>query len=409
MKIFLYGLNFSPELTGIGKFSGEMAKHLCRSGHDVHAVTTPPYYPEWKIHSGFSAWRYTKSVEAGVIIYRTPTFVPRNPNTFKRILHLLSYAISSMPVAFLHLPWKPDIVMTVQPTLFASAAALLLAKLTGAKAILHIQDYELDALIGLGLMKSGVFTRSVTFIERWLMARFDAISTISSRMIESAKKKGVPASKLILFPNWADIGLISPDVDGSQVKTAWGFSEEQKIVLYSGNIGVKQGLEMILDAAEKFRLNSAYQFLVVGAGACSDALKADARLRGLKNIHFKSLQPVSLLPSMLAMADVHLVLQKRGVADVVMPSKVANILCAGGHALVTAEKSSELGLLEAQFPGIFTRIEPENPDVFIGALNNLLRSDLDQPNRIAREYALEFQARDKILSRFEQDLLSLMG
>ena len=409
MKILIYGLNYSPELTGIGKYTGVMAKSLAQAGHNVHVITSPPYYPEWKIHPGYSAWRYRKELKDNITVYRVPTFVPKKPNTVKRLQHLISFSLSSIPIAFGHLWWKPDIVLAVQPTLFASSGALLLAKFTRAKSVLHIQDYELDAMLGLGMMKESFWVRSARSLERWIMMQFDAVSTISYSMLERARLKGVPESKLLFFPNWADTDFVTPEVDGSVLKAEWGFSEGDRVILYAGNIGVKQGLELVLDAAESLRDNTSCHFVIVGAGAHSERLKADALARGLQNVHFKPLQPWGRVPQMLSMADVHLVIQRRGAADVVLPSKVTNILSAGGHAVITAEAHTELGQLAERFPGIYTRIETEDPDLLVGALTSLLADDLGQPNLIARNYALEFLSQDKILTRFENDLINLVG
>lgn len=409
MRMVLCGINYYPEPTGIGKYSGEMVKWLSHKEHEIQVVTAPPYYPEWKIRDGYSAWRYRKYIHGKTVIFRVPLYIPMRPTTVTRLVHLISFAITSFPVVVGRLTFKPNIVLLVQPTIFASLGALLLAKVSGAKSVMHIQDYEIDAMLGLGMLKNGFLATTLRKYERWIMNRFDAVSTISQGMKENAMRKGIPESKLLLFPNWAELDYISPDIDGSILKANWGFSEADKIILYSGNIGVKQGLELVLDVAERLRGNHLYKFLIVGAGAKSEQIKADASNRGLENVHCKPLQPWDRVPEMLSMADVHLVIQKRGAADVVLPSKVTNILSAGGHALVTAEEHTELGRLAQRFPGIYTCIDPEDPDLLVKALTALLRTDLTKPNQIARDYALEYLAQDTILSRFEKDLVNLAG
>lgn len=409
MKLILYGINYKPEFTGVGKYSGELAEWLSKNGFDVHVITTHPYYPDWKVGDGYSAWLYKKENINGVEVFRAPIFVPTNPTVITRLLHLVSYSISSLPIVIIQIFWKPDIVLYIQPTLFASLGALILAKLSGAKKIMHIQDYEIDAMFGLGMMKQGVLSNLVKQCESWLMKRFDVVSTISYSMIDNAKKKGVPDSRLLFFPNWADTELINPAVDYSDLKAEWGFSENDKIILYAGNMGKKQGLELVLDAAERLKDDTLLQFVMVGAGAHVDVLRAEAATRGVSNIHFKPLLPWDRVPEMLAMADVHLVVQKCGVADVVLPSKLTNILAVGGHALVTAEKYTELGMLEERFPGIYKRIEPENSELLTETLRKLLARDLSKPNQIARDYAVEYLSVDKVLSRFEKDLLKAIS
>jgi len=404
MRVLLYGLNFSPELTGIGKYSGEMVEWLSQHGTEVRVIAAPPYYPEWKVKQSYSAWHYQRENINGVKVFRVPIFVPKKPTTITRLLHLISYAISSLPVVIQQIFWKPDVVIFIQPTLFASLGALLLTKLSGSKSVMHVQDYEIDAMFGLGMMKQGLLFRVVKKVESWLMRRFDFISTISYSMMENAKQKGVADSRLLFFPNWADTDLVTPDVDGAAIKAEWGFSDNDQVVLYAGNIGKKQGLELVLDVAERLKDNTSVQFVMVGTGAHVDVLKNDTVARCLTNVHFKPLQPWERVPAILAMADVHLLVQKRGAADAVLPSKLTNILSVGGHALVTAEKNTELGILERRFPGIYNRVEPEDSKLFTVALRTLLGKDLSLPNQTARNYAMEYLSKNKVLSRFQNDL-----
>jgi len=107
------------------------------------------------------------------------------------------------------------------------------------------------------------------------------------------------------------------------------------------------------------------------------------------------------------MADVHLVIQKRGAADAVLPSKLTNILSAGGYAIVTAEQETELGVLADKFPGIYERIEPEDSSLLVSAVNKLLGQDRALHNKVARDYAVEYLSKDKILRRFEEDMKAL--
>jgi colanic acid biosynthesis glycosyl transferase WcaI len=425
MKFFTYSLNYSPELTGIGKYNGEMSKWLVSNNVDVQVIAAKPYYPDWKIHADYSRFGYQTSIENGVSVIRCPLYVPAQPSVFKRIIHLASFALSSMFVLLKKAPSKktrPDVIFVVQPTLFITPVALLFAKFTGAMAILHIQDYEVDAMLGLDMVGKGSMLPRIAYgIEFWLMRRFDVVSTISYSMMEKAKQKGVSAENLMFFPNWADTDFVTPKVDGSVIRADWGFTEADKVVLYAGNMGAKQGLEMVLDAAAQYQNKSgsdfysesvaAVKFVFVGAGAHVDALKQQAVEMNLNNVIFKPLQAWEDVPAMLAMADVHLVVQKKGAADAVLPSKLTNILSTGGNAVVTAEKDTELGQLTVKFPGIYTLAEPEYLPAFIQALNTeLSRTDADGNgyNRIARNYAEQHLNKDAILSNFLDNMGQLV-
>jgi colanic acid biosynthesis glycosyl transferase WcaI len=415
VKFLLYSLNYSPELTGVGKYNGEMSKWLANNNVDVQVVAAKPYYPEWEIHPNYSGFGYQSSIENGVSVIHCPLYVPAQPSALKRIIHLVSFALSSKFVLLkkaLSKKTRPDVIFVVQPTLFITPIALLFAKCAGAKTILHIQDYEVDAMLGLGMsVKGSLIPRIAYGIESWLMRRFDVVSTISYSMMENAKQKGAPAERIMFFPNWADTDFVTPEVDGSAIRVAWGFTEADKVVLYAGNMGAKQGLEMVLEAAAQYQSNpdseTNVKFVFVGAGAHVDALKQQASGMNLGNVIFKPLQAWEDVPAMLVMADVHLVVQKKGAADAVLPSKLTNILSAGGNAVVTAEKDTELGQLIVEFPGIYTLAEPENLPAFIEALNvelGCIGISKSGYNNIAREYAERHLNKDAILSKFLDNL-----
>ncbi|UTV30465.1 WcaI family glycosyltransferase [Photobacterium atrarenae] len=406
MNFILYSLNHAPELTGIGKYNGELCPELAKRGIQTQVVTAPPYYPEWTIHHQFRNWWSTKRDDQGVTIYRCPLYIPAKVTTMKRIIHLASFSVSSALTLCRLWPQKPDVIFLVQPTLFCAPFTLLFCRLTGAKSVMHIQDYEVDAMFGLGMVGEGRLKRITRRMESWLLQQFDAVSSISYSMLENAKSKGVREEQLFFFPNWADTEFVTPDVCGKQLRQDWGFSANDKVVLYSGNIGAKQGLEIVLDAAQYFSADPHVKFVIIGNGAYRNTLENSAREKQLANVVFKPLQPWEDVPKIMAMADVHLVVQKRGAADAVLPSKLTNILAAGGHALITAEPQTELGRIEQQHPGIYTLAEPENPAAFIGQLETLLAQDLSTHNAIARQYAEQYLNKHSIIDQFITDLRS---
>ena len=172
MRILIHGINFHPEAAGVGKYTGEMANWLATRGHEVRVVTAPPHFPQWRVPPGYRAWRYDRQqlrvparpvsmlgaqlpAEArNMEVYRCPTWVPKSPNGLKRLLHLASFALSSLPVMLWQSRWHPDLVLLVEPTLFCAPQALLAARWSGAKAWLHIQDFEVDAAFELGDLAS---------------------------------------------------------------------------------------------------------------------------------------------------------------------------------------------------------------------------------------------------------------
>ena len=153
MRILIYGLNYAPELTGIGKYTGEMAVWLAERGHEVHVVTAPPYYPAWRIREDYrGTWYRTERAPGQPLVHRTPLYVPEKPTGIKRIVHLVSFMLGSLPVMVREMFWHPDVVFTVEPTFFCAPLTLFIGKSAGAACWLHVQDFEVDAAFELGLL-----------------------------------------------------------------------------------------------------------------------------------------------------------------------------------------------------------------------------------------------------------------
>jgi colanic acid biosynthesis glycosyl transferase WcaI len=410
VKILIYGLNFSPELTGIGKYTGDMSTWLVEQGHEVRVVTAPPYYPEWRVGEGYRSFAYRREWMGGAGVTRCPLFVPRRPRSISRLLHLTSFALTSFPVLMRFVFWRPDVVICLAPTLFCAPGALIAGALSGAKKVLHVQDLEIDAMVGLGLGlgEPGAFVRTAFWVERCVLRRFDCVSSISSSMVNRLADKLGNNAKPVLFQNWVDTRYISDSAGVSNFREEWGIPESSFVILYSGNLGEKQGLEVIFDAAKAFGDDPDVLFVIVGNGAMRDRLVAKAASTQLANVRFYPLQPYERLSDLLALGDIHLVLQKKGAADLVMPSKLTTILAAGGHALITADEATELGRLCLENPGIASLTESENPGRFIDRLRSLLvQPDIRsrRPNRIARDYAERHLDRDRVLRAFAESVL----
>jgi len=403
MKILIYGINYAPELTGIGKYTGEMVEWLAQNGHEVHVVCAPPYYPEWKVAAPYKCYKYIHERLNGVDAFRCPIYVPNSPSTISRLLHLLSFGLTSLPILFKQRLFKPDVVITLQPTFFCVPATLLFCKLTGAKSILHIQDFELDAMLGLGMTKYSSLSRFLYAIESTLMSQFSAISTISYSMSVKAQQKVNHTVPIHVFPNWVDVDFINPDVNICEYRKQWKIPDNTKVVLYSGNLGKKQGLDMLIDAAHSLNKKNVI-FFIFGDGVEKQALINQAEQLKLDNVRFEPLQPYNDLPKLMLLADIHVVMQKRDVADLVMPSKLTTILSSGGHAIITADPDTELGLLCQKYPGIAECVEPENLHQFTSVLQKMLTSDDAKTNTIARKYAMDNLCKQIILKKLETTL-----
>lgn len=409
MKILMCSINFFPELTGVGKYSGEMAGWLAERGHDVRVVAAPPHYPHWRVHAGYSNWRFRKetfavrSTSSGELeVFRCPLWLPRTPRQWKRVLHLLSFSLSTWPALLRQVLWNPDVVLLVAPTVFCSPQVLCAARLSGAIAWIHVQDFELDAAFELKDFSSNRLRRAIELLERSLMRYFDRGSSISARMLQRLVGKGVDSSRSVFFPNWVDTTVIYPLPNPFQFRRELGIADDKVVALYSGSMGKKQGLESLLEVSRRLSDHPTIHFVFCGDGPAKEALaRVTAQAR---NVSLLPLQPLSRLNELLNIADVHLLPQVAGAADLVMPSKLTGMMASGRPVLATAESGTQLFDVLSQ-RGVV--IPPGDIEAFASALSFLaqdqsLRLQLGQKSR---EYAVNYLQRDYILSRFEAAML----
>jgi colanic acid biosynthesis glycosyl transferase WcaI len=342
-RILVYGLNFAPELTGIGRYTGDMCAWLAEQGYEVTVVTAYPYYPHWKLAGGYPCWRWSKESWHGVDVIRCPLWVPRQPTTVKRILHLLSFSFLSGPVTVLTaLRSSPHIVFTIEPATFGTPWALLAAKLVGARSWLHVQDIEMAAATSLGLV-SGPIRRLVRGIYAQLLRAFDRVSTISETMRCSlAALSGRSVEAIDLIPNWADTDRIYPlREEENALRGELGLNDGRLICLYSGNMGEKHGVESLAEAARLLKDRCDIHFVFCGTGAARH--RVAAMTADLANVTMLPLQPEERLNELLNLADIHLLPQRGDTTSYAMPSKVGPMLASGRPIVAQFAGNSELG------------------------------------------------------------------
>lgn len=401
MRILIYGINFLPEPVGIGKYTGEMACWLSERGHAVRMVCAPPYYPDWKIQSPFKATKFTKDQHGSIDVFRSPVWVPRKPRGLTRLIHLGSFAASStLPLAN-QLSWRPDVVFTVAPALFCAPAALAFAKLSGSLSWLHIQDFEVDAAFDLGLLRHPKMESFARTAESRLLQEFDVVSTISPRMIDRLEQKGIAADRRVLFPNWVDCDEIFPMREPSSFRKELGIRNDAIVAMYSGALGEKQGIEILIEAAQLLRDHKEIVFVVGSSGPAFERFKAQSR--HLTNMRCCDLAPPERLNDWLNIADVHLMPQRANAADLVMPSKLTGMLASGRPVVATAMPGTQVAQTVAQC-GIF--VTPGSTRDFAKAIVDLAsheskRIDLGRKGRAMAENQL---GKDAVCGEFEQTL-----
>lgn len=403
MKVLVYGLNFAPEPVGIGKFSGEMATWLAAEGHAVRVITAPPYFPEWRARFN----HYRREELEGVGVHRCPLWVPRRPTGITRLLHLASFAVSSLPVLLAQWRWRPDVVLTVVPAFFCAPGALFLGRLCGkrTRVWLHIQDFELDAAFELGLLK-GKWLRALA--EHWearTLQGFDRVSTISSAMLERVVQKGVAPARAEMLPNWVSLEMIKPLPFSERLNNPYraelGISDDALVLLYSGSMNKKQGLDMLVEAVQRLAGVPNLVWLLAGEGPTKKELAAATA--GLAQVRLLPLQPLERLNDWLNLADLHLLPQKAGAADLVLPSKLLGILASGRPVVAGSPADSELGQLAEQ-AGL--RVDPEDALAFAAAVHQLVVDPQLRRRRgqAARRLAEQRYGKESVLRNLEQQL-----
>jgi len=397
LKILIYSANFAPEPVGIGKYSGEMAAWLVAQGHQVRVVAAPPYYPTWQLDHTYAWPPYHREQWQGVDVWRCPLWVPKVPGGLLRILHLLSFAFSSMPIMWWQVFWRPHVVLVIAPALFCAPAGCMVARLTGAKAWLHIQDFEVDVAFQMGLLKSILMQRLVLAAEGCLLRCFDQVSSISGRMLDRLRQKGLTKNKILFFPNWVDISHIFPLTVLSDYRQKLCINPDAKVVLFSGSMGGKQGLMLIPEAAKKLAHRQDVMFVLCGDGVIKPQLEAASI--GLNNIKFLPLQPFEMLGQLLGLADIHLLPQSPEAADLVLPSKLSGMLASGRAIIATCLPDTEIANIVAQCGLV---VAPEDSDALVQAIEILVNDDKVrlQLGKQARLYAEENLARDSVLGKF---------
>jgi colanic acid biosynthesis glycosyl transferase WcaI len=339
MKITVWGINYGPELTGIAPYNQALCEFLAREGHTVQMVTGFPYYPNWsKAGSDRGVGFRTETIQ-GVTVDRCWQFVPSRPRTLTRILHELSFVVTSF-LRLLFLP-RPDVFVVVSPPLLLGAAAWLLTRLRRAPFVFHVQDLQPDAAYALGMLKRGWLARVLYALEGFAYAKAQRVSGISQGMMDAFLRKGVSPDATLYSPNGVALPEPSALPAKGQFRSRHGWSADTFLVVYSGNLGVKQGLEVLIEAAARIE-DSRVRIVICGDGARRDALARLVAERRLSNVTMLPLQPEAQFLELLADTDLAVITQESGTGQFFFPSKLLRTLAMARPVLAVADPTSEL-------------------------------------------------------------------
>lgn len=401
LRLLIVGLNYAPEPVGIGPYTAGLAEFLAARGHSVSVVAGRPYYPQWRVPPAYRRLAWRRSRENGVSIVRCPHYVPAQPTGVRRILHHLSFAAAALgPALGAARRERSDAVLCIAPSLLSVPVAKAAALAAGAPLWLHIQDFEVDAAQATGLVGGGGrAARALARLERAWLRWANMVSTISPQMVTRLQAKGVPAERTAELRNWAAPPALAASGAASGAepfRRAWGL-EGKTVALYSGTLARKQGVGILAEAARCLGARPDIAFVVCGEGPEGPALAAASR--GLPNLQLHPLQPAERLAELLAIADVHVLPQVTAAADLVLPSKLTNMLQSGRPVVATAEPGT--GLAD-EVAGCGLIVPPGDAAALAAAVARLaddadLRASLGET---ARQRAAERWSQDAILGTF---------
>ncbi len=377
MKLLILCPHYAPDVAPTGEVMTSIATALAARGHELHIVTALPWYREHRVEPGWGGrlWR-TERTDWGRITRLHPfptdkTNIPARAVAFAGFTGLAT-------VAGLVARGRPDAVMVMSPPLPLGVAGWLAASSRRAPFVFNIQDVFPDVAVELGAITDPRVIRAASWLERFLYRRAAAVTVLSEDLRENvATKLGRHRPERVhVIPNFVDTERIRPAPKENAYRDEYGLGG-RTVVMYAGNVGMSQSLDLVVDAARRHRDRDDLVFVVNGGGSALEGLRRSAA--GLDNLRFVEMQPRDRLAEVLAAADLHLVPLRTGLARSSVPSKLYSILAAGRPVLASVDAGTEVAsTLDRAGAGV--SVPPEDPDAFNEALDDLL----DDPARLER-------------------------
>jgi colanic acid biosynthesis glycosyl transferase WcaI len=396
MRILVWGVNYYPEQVGIAPYNTGLCEYLTREGHEVEMVTAFAYYPMWERAPADRDQLYRRDVIKGVRANRCWHYVPRRPSGLGRIVHEATFVATSMARALAL--QRADVMVVVSPPLLLGAAAWLVGRIKRMPHVLHIQDLQPDAAVGLGMLDHKWFIAMLRRIERFNYRKAARVSVISEGMLRILKDRGV--ERLVYFPNW--IGAGAQPVERGVFRASHGIGADEFVLLYSGNIGMKQGLELIVEAAARAK---EVRLILCGDGAARPRIEALIAGRGARNVTLLPLQPEEDYRRMMADADVCVISQRPGAGAAFFPSKLLSCAGLGKPVLAVADRESELARAVLE-EGLGFWVAPGGIDAVAEAMRGLRTAKLADCALNGSAFAARF-AEQRVLRDFEAVLKEL--
>jgi colanic acid biosynthesis glycosyl transferase WcaI len=408
VRVLVLAINYWPERTGIAPFTTGRCEYLAARGHEVIVCTALPYYPEWRLAPAYRRRFLVHEERNGVTILRCRIYVPNRVDAFRRVLHESSFVAASLLRALAER--RPDVMLIVSPPLGLALAAVILKRRWSIPFAFHVPDLQPDAAVDLGMLRVGPLVRGLYAIERFAYGHAALVSTLNQAMRERIVSKGIASSKVKLFPDWANTEAFAVPLEGNGAR----FRDSQNlssrfIVAHCGNMGIKQGLEVVLSAADLSRDDRSIEYLLVGDGSARISLQAQAATRAIPNIRFLPLLPETGFMDFLAATDVSLITQQRVVANIAFPSKTLTLMAAGRPLIASVNPESEVARTVSE-AGAGVVVEPENPSALYHAVKMLMSNTQERRSMgaSARKYARAHWESTRILADTAAELEGLV-
>lgn len=358
LDVLVISFYYEPDPTGVAPYSAGMARGLAARGHRVRAVVGYPHYPEWRVREGYGGLRMREELD-GVEVVRVRHPVPRSSTGVCRALMEAAFAGHAALIR----GRRPDVVLVTSPSLPSIATGLAWRR-SGRTAVgVIVQDIYSRAVTetGIGGARSAA---AVGWVEGALLARADGVAVIHDAFEGVVTELGVPADRVTVIRNWSHIAASTGG--RAETRARFGWRDEELIALHSGNMGEKQGLDNVVQAARLAeRAGLPVRFVLLGDGSRRMDLQAAAA--GLSRLQFVDPQPEWDYPDVLAAADVLVLNEKPGVAEMSVPSKLTSYFAAG-RPIVAAVDPASASTREMRAADAGVCVPSGHPDALLDAV-----------------------------------------
>jgi colanic acid biosynthesis glycosyl transferase WcaI len=364
--------HFAPDVAPTGEVMTSITLELAGRGHRIHVVTALPWYEHHALEPGWDGQLLRTQRTSWGQISRVHPFPTDKRNIPARALAFGGFTALGTAVAAASRQ-RPDVVLAMSPPLSLGPAGWMTGRLRRAPLVFNIQDVFPDVAIELGLLKGRQVIAAARWLERQAYRRADAVTVLSDELAENVRGKlGTEAdpTKVRVIPNFVDTGWIRPAPAENSYRRQYGLVGK-RVVMYAGNVGLSQALDLMLHAARDLVDDPSVAFVINGAGVARPEL--ERRAERLGNVRFVDMQPKARLPEVLAAADVHVVPLKRGLAWSSVPSKLYAILAAGRPVVASVDAGTEVART-VERAGAGLAVPPEDPDPFTKAIRRLVEN-----------------------------------